>query len=162
MLLRTLTRKKHRQMKLQRLQKVQIWSFWLLVQQINSVGTKFPKKKIIIMIIIKQLLAKLRSLRQVHFVVTILFVLTLPSDMPVLHGNDAFSNLVLSNEKQYPSFLKKVFVLQKSCFKVNPLKKFKIFRLSHKNMPIFQTEGYFENPQYRILEEPMLFLLTLK
>ena len=51
--------------------------------------------------------------------------------MPVLHGNDAFSNLVLSNEKQYPSFLKKVFVLQKSCFKVNPLKKFKIFTDCH-------------------------------
>ena len=34
--LRILTKKKHRQMKLQRLQKVQIWAFGLLVQQINS------------------------------------------------------------------------------------------------------------------------------
>ena len=25
-------------------------------------------------------------------------------------------------------------------------------------MPISQTEGYFENPYYRFLEEPMLFL----
>ena len=34
--LRLLLGKKHRQMKLQRLQKVQIWVFGLLVQQINS------------------------------------------------------------------------------------------------------------------------------
>ena len=34
--LRILAGKKHRQMKLQRLQKVQIWAFGLLVQQINS------------------------------------------------------------------------------------------------------------------------------
>ena len=35
-------------------------------------------------------------------------------------------------------------------------------RLSHKNMPISQTDGYFENPLYSILEEPMLLLLALK
>ena len=29
-------------------------------------------------------------------------------------------------------------------------------------MPISETEGYFENPYYRFLEEPMLFLLVLK
>ena len=30
-------------------------------------------------------------------------------------------------------------------------------------MPISQTEGYFENPQYRFLEEPMPFrMLTQK
>ena len=29
-------------------------------------------------------------------------------------------------------------------------------------MPMFQTEGYFENPQYRFLEESILFLLALK
>ena len=29
-------------------------------------------------------------------------------------------------------------------------------------MPISQTEGYFENPYDRFLEEPMLFLLALK
>ena len=34
--LRILTGKKHRQIKLQRLQKLQIWIFGLLVQQINS------------------------------------------------------------------------------------------------------------------------------
>ena len=34
--LRILTGKKHRQTKLQRLQKVQIWAFSLLAQQLNS------------------------------------------------------------------------------------------------------------------------------
>ena len=29
-------------------------------------------------------------------------------------------------------------------------------------MSTSQTEGYFENPYYRFLEEPMLFLLALK
>ena len=29
-------------------------------------------------------------------------------------------------------------------------------------MPISQTEGYFENSQYRFLEEAMLFLISLK
>ena len=28
-------------------------------------------------------------------------------------------------------------------------------------MPISQTEGYLENPLYRVVEEPMLFLLAL-
>ena len=34
--LRILTGKKHRQIKLQRLQKVRVWAFGLLVHQINS------------------------------------------------------------------------------------------------------------------------------
>ena len=34
--------------------------------------------------------------------------------------------------------------------------------LSHKNMLISQAEGYFENPYYRFLDEPILFLLALK
>ena len=29
-------------------------------------------------------------------------------------------------------------------------------------MPISQTEGYFENPQYRFLGQPMLILLAWK
>ena len=29
-------------------------------------------------------------------------------------------------------------------------------------MPISQTEGYFKNPLYYFLEEPMLFLFALK
>ena len=34
--------------------------------------------------------------------------------------------------------------------------------LSYKNVPVSQTEGYFENYYYRFLEEPILFLLALK
>ena len=86
--------------------------------------TKFSKK-------MKQLLAKLRSLWYVHFVITILFVLTLASDMAALYGNDAFSILVLPTKKRYSSFLKKVFVFQKICFKVKVLKTFKIFSDCH-------------------------------
>ena len=54
-----------------------------------------------------------------YFVLTILFVLTLPSAIAVLYGNDALSILLFSTEKRYFSFLKKVFVLKKICFKVN-------------------------------------------
>ena len=111
--------------------------------------------------VIPQLLAKLPSLSQIHFALTVPFTLTSASDMVVLYGNDTFSILVLSTKKQDSSFLKKVSVFQKICFRVEVLIRFKISRLSHKNMPISQTEGYFENPQYHLLE-PMLFLLALK
>ena len=70
---------------------------------------------------------KLQSLCYVHFVVAILFVLTLASDRTVLNGNDAFSILVVSTKKRYSSFLKKVFVFQKICFKVKVLKTFETF-----------------------------------
>ena len=60
------------------------------------------------------------------FLLTILFVLTLASDMAVLYGNDAFSILVLSTKKLYSRFLKKVSVFQKICFKVEVLKTLKI------------------------------------
>ena len=62
----------------------------------------------------------------VHFVLTILFVLTLAFDMTDLYGNNAFSILLLSTKKPYSSFLKKVFVFQKMCFKVTVLKMFKL------------------------------------
>ena len=82
-------------------------------QKIN----KFFKK-------IKQLLPKLRSLWQVHFVLPILFVLTLAFERTVLYGSDAISVLVLSTET--PVFLKKVEDFQKMYFKVTALKMFKI------------------------------------
>ena len=80
---------------------------------------------------IKWLLAKLRSLWYFHFVLTILFVLTLASDMAVVYGNDTFSILVLLTKKCYSSFLKKVFVLQKIYLKVKVLKTFKISTNCH-------------------------------
>ena len=80
---------------------------------------------------IKQLLAKLRFLWKVHFVLTILIILTLVSDMAVLYGNDAFSILVLSTKKRYSRFLKKVFLFQKIYFKMKVLKSFKVFTDCH-------------------------------
>ena len=44
--------------------------------------------------------------------------------MAVFYGNDAFWILVLSTKKRYSSFLKKVFVFQKICFKVWEVSKF--------------------------------------
>ena len=43
------------------------------------------------------------------FLLTILFVFTLASDMAVLHGNDAFSIIVLSTKRLYSSFFLKIF-----------------------------------------------------
>ena len=42
-----------------------------------------------------------------------------------------FQTLVVSTEKRYSSFLKKVFVFQKICFKVKVLKKFETFTGRH-------------------------------
>ena len=47
-----------------------------------------------------------------------LFVLALTSDRVVLFENVVFSILVLSTTKRYSSFLKRVCVFQKICFKV--------------------------------------------
>ena len=83
--------------------------------------------------------------------------------MTLSYGNDALSILVLSTKKRYLSFLKKVFVFQKICFKVKVMGTIKSFSDCYiKNMPISQTEGYFENPPYRFLGESILFLLALK
>ena len=90
----------------------------------SKTWNKFSKK-------IKQPLAKLNSLRQVYFVVAILFVLTLTSDRAVLNGSDVFSILVVSTKKRYSSFLKKVFVFQKICFKVKVLKTFETLTDCH-------------------------------
>ena len=46
--------------------------------------------------------------------------------LAVLNGNDGFLMLVLSTKKHYLSFLKKIFVFQKICFKIKVLKMFKI------------------------------------
>ena len=57
----------------------------------------------------------------------ILCVLTLASDKVVLYENVEFPNVVLSRQKQYFRFSKKVLVFQKTYFKVKVLKTFKIF-----------------------------------
>ena len=73
-----------------------------------------------------------------HFVLTALFVLTLASDMAVLHRNDPYSILIPSSKKRYSSFLKKVFVFKKIYFK--SIENIQDFHwLSHKDIPICQT-----------------------
>ena len=96
------------------------------------------------------------------FVPTILFVLTLASDRAVLYGNDAFLILVLLAKKPYSSFLKKFSFSRKFISKLSIENVQNFHRFSHKNMPISQTEGYFENPQYSFIEKPMLFMLAWK
>ena len=62
-----LTGKKHRQIKLRRLQKVRIWTFGSLIHQINSLKEVLKLKQ--------NSRKNLRSLRFVNFVLSVLFVL---------------------------------------------------------------------------------------
>ena len=64
-------------------------------------------------------------------VLLILFVLTLAINRAVLYGNIALSIVVLSNKKLFYRFSKKVFIFQKTCFKVETSKMFKISRNCH-------------------------------
>ena len=83
--------------------------------------------------------------------------------MAVLYGNDAFSILVLSTKKRYSSFLKKVFVFQKICFKVKVLKTFETFTDCYiKTCRSLKRRAILKIPSTVFLEEPMLFLLVLK
>ena len=67
--------------------------------------------------------------------------------MAILYGNDAFSILVLPTKKQYSSFLKKGFCFPENLFQSWSIDNVQnVHWLSHKNMPISQMEGYFENP----------------
>ena len=97
------------------------------------------------------------------FVFTILFVLTLASDMAVLYGNDAFLIFGLSTKKRYSSFLKLVSDLQKICFKVKVLKSFKVFTDCHiKTCRSLKRRAVLKIPSNCFLEESMLYLLALK
>ena len=120
--------KKHRHVKLQRLHKVRIWTFGLLAYQINSseevlkLKQNFQKNKVVI---------SKTPFFVIHFVLTVLLVLTLSFDIVNFYENNAFSILVLLTKKQYSSFLKKVFVFQK--FKVKVLKSLKTSTDCHIN-----------------------------
>ena len=65
---------------------------------------------------------------QVHFALLILFFLTLTFGRVVLHGNVAFSIVVLLSKQQNANLLKKVLGFQKSCFEVKALEICKICR----------------------------------
>ena len=75
---------------------------------------------------LKYLMGKLWSLLYLHFVLPILFVLTLSSDSAVLYGNVALSILVLSTKKQGSNFLERFFVFLKICCKVKVLNALEI------------------------------------
>ena len=57
--------------------------------------------------------------------------LTLASNRVILHKNVTFSILVHSTKRRYSSFLKKVFIFRKICFKVKVLKTLKISSDNH-------------------------------
>ena len=104
-----------------------MWTFGLLVHQVSSfqevlkLEKNFQKYKV----------GTSKTPFFVIFVVAILFVSTLVSDRAVLNGNDVFSISVVSTNKQSSSFLKKVFICQKICFKVKVLKTCEILTDCH-------------------------------
>ena len=94
--------------------------------------------------------------------VAIPFVLTLASDRAVLNENDVLSIFVASTKKRYSSFLKKVFIFQKICFKVKVLKAFETFSDYYlKACRSLKWRAILKIPN-AVLEESMLFLLALK
>ena len=102
--------------KTQALTKVWIWTFGkLFFNQINywlirflTLKLNFQKNKVIT--------------GKTEFFVTglfrVLFVLTFAFDKAVLHGNIVLSIEVLSSNKRYPSFSRKPFIFQKTCFSI--------------------------------------------
>ena len=136
-------------MKLQGLQKVQIWAFGFLVQQINSLHEVlklkqiFQKNKVVTG---KTPFFLIGSFCSHHFI--------------CLNIGWTFSILVLSTKNRCTSFLEKAFVFQKICFKVKVLKTFKVFSDCH--MKTCWSLGLFWKSLVSFLEEPMLFLLALK
>ena len=65
------------------------------------------------------------------------------SDRAVFNGNGVIPILVASTKKKDSSFLKKVFVLRKICFKVKVLKMFEIFTECHKKKGRFLKRRVF-------------------
>ena len=94
-------------------------------------------------------MAKLCSMRLVHFVLPVQFVLTLAFDRVGLYGNVVLSILVLSTLLQ---FLKGRFWFFKKLF--SKLRYWKHADLS--------SRGIFQKSFVRFLERPKVFLLVLK
>ena len=103
-------------MKLQHLQKVEIWAFGLLVQQINSLWEILKLKrnfqKIKVLTTGKSPFFLIGPFCSVHFIC-----------LNIGFWYDRF--------EWKCSFLKKVFLFRKICFKVKVLNTFKIFRDCH-------------------------------
>ena len=93
----------------------------------------------------------------------VITALTLISERAVLNGNDVFSILVVSTKKRYSSFLEKIFVFQKICFKVKLLKTFETLTDCHlKTYQSPKRRTILKIPSMFFLEESMFFLLALK
>ena len=111
---RILTGKKHPKIKLQRLQKIRIWTFGSLAQQINSLYEVlkleqiFEKNKVVTG---KTLLFLIGPFCSRHSV-----VLTLAYDRAVFNGNGVFSILVVSTKKTVLQFFEKDFRLPEIFF----------------------------------------------
>ena len=159
--LRILTGKWYPQIKLQSSQKVWIWNLvsWHIKPTLYKrlLNWKKIKKK-------KSSYWQISVLCDtfiLHPPSPIRFVLKLTCDRAVLHV--AFLILVLSTEKQNPSFLKKVLAFQKICFKVRILKTFKITNGCHlKACQSLKRRAILKITCTVFLEEPMLFLLALE
>ena len=67
--------------------------------------------------------------------------------MALLYLNDKILMLVLSTKKQITSFFEKGFSFPENLFQSQSIENVQnVYWLSHKNMPVSQTEGFFENP----------------
>ena len=83
--------------------------------------------------------------------------------MAVLYENDAFLVLSAFNQKTVFQSFEKSFRFLDNLFQSWSPENVQNFEWSsRKNMPISQTEGYFENAWYLFLEDAMLFLLAWK
>ena len=90
--------------------------------------------------------------------------LSMASKREVLYGYVTISIAVLSTTKRYSSFLQKVFIFQKICFKVKLLKTFKVVSDYHIKECQYQKRQKCQKCQKWLVpffEEPMLFLLVL-
>ena len=107
----------------------------------------------------KKIVTKRRLLLQVHFVHLILFVLPMGSQQGrFVRRYCIFNQQVQLKQGRCFRFVKKDFVFQKTCFKGEVMRRFKISSDCHiKSMRISQTEGYFKNLQHGFSEEQMFF-----
>ena len=138
----TLTRKKHRQIKLQLLLKyeygqlIRRYSKSTLVIRGSWNRTKFPKNKIVT--------GKTPFFVICPFCTHHSICLIIGFCLGSFVWKWCVSSFGLSIKKRYSSFLKKVFIFQKNCFKVKSIENVSNFHwLSQENKPIPQTEGYF-------------------
>ena len=108
------------------------------LEEVLNLKQNFQKSKVVT--------GKTSSFAIGPFCTTHSICLKLASGKAVLCGIIAVSILELRTKKLYSRVLKNVFVFRKIGFKDKVVKTFKISSGCHKNLPISQTEGVFENP----------------